>query len=565
MLDITLNPGFIPLFAALLMLAAPHALRAPLAALSGFSALWLLLDREFGVDASTEQMGLRIVPLELDALNQVFGIGLLIALVVIAAYSSGRRNRFEDCAMLVLAGGAVSALFVGDLILFAATAALASFGAAWVVFASPLPGSARAGVRLLVWQGLEGLLFLVGIALHISDNEGVTAIRRLGVGELSGAFIFAALMIRVGAPLAHVWFKDAVAHASPVGAAAVSAFSAMLGVYALARFFPAEPVLLPVGAAMIVLGAFYAAAEDDLRAAGAYAQTAQIGVALTLVGLGSPLALAAVEAHTFACILAFAALQMSLGNVVERRGEARASALAGLGRAMPFTSAFLLLTGLAAAGAPGFAVYPTFAAALEASAQWETRWLWTLYSCLPAILFVALCLRTSLAAHQPAAAARYEDAPYGMLLGVSLASFFCVAIGVAPHWLYNLTPTEMSIDPFAFDRLARQLELMGAAGAAFLLLRFARVTPLEARVRLLDLDAVYRGPIAAAGRWSGATALRALGSVQAVLESASVQAGARMEAWLRSLDRPYLQRWAAPAQFIAIGAAVLLALFVGAN
>lgn len=565
MLDVTLNPGFIPLLAALAMLAAPQALRAPLMALSALIALWLLLDREFGVDASVQQMGLRIVPLELDALNQVFGIGLLIALTVIAAYSSGRKNRFEDCAILVLAGGAVSALFVGDLILFAATAALASFGAAWVVFASPLRQSARAGVRLLVWQGLEGLLFLVGIALHIADNQGVTTIRRLSVHELSGAFIFAALMIRVGAPLAHVWFKDAVAHASPAGGAAISAFSAMLGVYALARFFPAEVLLVPAGAAMVVLGAFYAAAEDDLRAAAAYAQTAQTGIGLALVGVGSPLALAAVEAHAFTCILAFAALQMSLGNIVERRGEARASGLAGLGQSMPLTTGFLLLAGLACAGLPGLALYPTFAAALEAAAQWETRWLWTLFSCLPAILFVGLCLRVSLAAHKRADSERHGEAPYGMLLGVSLASFFCVAIGIAPHWLYNLTPTEMSIDPFALDRVARQLELIGAAGVVFLALRLVGIAPTEAPTRLLDMDAVYRGPVAAAGAWTGAAALRVLGVAQAGWDKISSQGGARLEAWLRSLDRPYAQTWSGPAQLLTIAALILLALLAGAN
>ncbi len=565
MLDITLNPGFIPLLAALLVLAAPQALRAPLMALSAFSALWLLLDREFGVDASVQQMGLRIVPLELDALNQVFGIGLLIALVVIAAYSSGRKNRFEDCAILVLAGGAVSALFVGDLILFAATAALASFGAAWVVFASPLRQSARAGVRLLVWQGLEGLLFLVGIALHIADNQGVTTIRRLSVGELSGAFIFAALMIRVGAPLAHVWFKDAVAHAAPAGAAAISAFSVMLGVYALARFFPAEALLVPAGAVMVGLGAFYAAAEDDLRAAAAYAQTAQTGIGLTLVGVGSPLALAAVEAHAFTCILAFAALQMSLGNIVERRGEARASGLAGLGQGMPLTTGFLLLSGLACAGFPGLALYPTFAAALEAAAQWETRWLWTLFSCLPAILFVGLCLRASLAAHKRADPAPYAEAPYGMLLGVSLASFFCVALGIAPHWLYNLTPTEMSIDPFALDRVARQFELIGAAGVVFLALRLFGVAPADAPTRLLDMDAVYRGPVAAAGRWAGEVALRALGAAQFGWDQVSGEAGTRLGAWLRRLDRPYVQTWSGPAQLLAIAAAILMALFARPN
>ena len=39
--------------------------------------------------------------------------------------------------------------------------------------------------------------------------------------------------------------------------------------------------------------------------------TAQTGVCLALIGLGSPLALAAAEGHAFATLLAFAGLQMT--------------------------------------------------------------------------------------------------------------------------------------------------------------------------------------------------------------------------------------------------------------
>ena len=154
-------------------------------------------------------------------------------LIAIGIYSRARRNRFEDAAILMLAGGAVSALFVGDFVFFVATAALAGLAAAWTVFASPLPGADRAGVRLLIWHGLEGLLFLAGVALHITAQSGSVELVRLDVDTISGGCIFAALMIRVGAPTAHVWFKDVVSHASPAGGAALSSFTTMLGIYAL--------------------------------------------------------------------------------------------------------------------------------------------------------------------------------------------------------------------------------------------------------------------------------------------------------------------------------------------
>ena len=39
------------------------------------------------------------------------------------------------------------------------------------VLASPVPGANGAGVRLLIWHGLEGLLFLAGVAFHLSAGS----------------------------------------------------------------------------------------------------------------------------------------------------------------------------------------------------------------------------------------------------------------------------------------------------------------------------------------------------------------------------------------------------------
>ena len=252
---LTLNPGLVPIIAALLILAMPRTARSPMIVASALAAFWLLLDHEFGAGGAMVQMGLPVVPFKLDELNRIFGITLLIALIVIGIYSGARRNRYEDAAILLLAGSAVSALFVGDLISFVAALALGGLAAAWVVFASPLEGASRAGARLLIWHGLEGLLFLVGVAFHLSSGTAALAVGRLDITSIGGAFIFAALMIRVGAPAMHVWLKEVTSHASPTGAGALSSFTTRLGVYALARGFPSEPRLIWIGAAMVVVGA----------------------------------------------------------------------------------------------------------------------------------------------------------------------------------------------------------------------------------------------------------------------------------------------------------------------
>ncbi|MBC7767732.1 MAG: hypothetical protein H7124_03015 [Phycisphaerales bacterium] len=557
-MEVTVNPGFVPILAGLAVLAAPRIARAPIMALAALTALWFLLDHDFGAAATMRQMGLEIVLLDLDALNRIFGIVMLILLIAMAIYTGARRNRYEDAAILMLAGGAVSALFVGDLVFLVAAAALAGLAAAWIVFASPLDGARHAGVRLLIWHGLEGLLFLVGVALHLTATGGNSGFARLDAASISGACILAALMLRIGAPFAHVWLKDVVSHASPAGGAALCAFTTMLGVYALARLFPAEPLLVPIGVAMIAIGAVYAAIEDNLRRAAAYALSAQTGVCVALIGVGSPLAMAAAEGHAFAALLAFAALQMALGAMLERSGVALVSEMAGIARAMPITSFLQLAAGLAAAAAPGFALYATQTVALQATAQWELRYLWLAIAALSAILFVALALRPAIAAHRASTPARaFSEAPFPMMLGCALAVFLCLSIGLAPRWLYDLMPSGLAFQPFALESLAPQLELLGVAGLTYLGFVVTRLAP-KTLARPLDIDAFYRGPVAGAGRWAGALLLRAYGAWQAGATRTGYAFGRLLGRLSRLCDRPYAQtRVADAAQFLTIGAILM--------
>ncbi|MDX2274673.1 MAG: proton-conducting transporter membrane subunit [Hyphomonadaceae bacterium] len=556
---ISLNPGFVLIAAAFLMLAAPKSVRAPLMAGAAALSMWLLLDNEFGAASAVAQMGLSVVLLNLDALNRVFGIGFLIALVLLAIYTSGRRNRLEDAAITLLAGGAVSALFVGDLVSFVAALALAGLSATWLLFVAPVAGAAGAGARLLIWHGLEGLLFLVGVAFHISAGAENSVFKQLDIASLGGGFIFAALMIRVGAPFAHVWLKDAIGHASGAGAVALAVFSSTLGVYALARLFPAEPALIFVGAAMTVLGLIYAAAEDDLRRSAAYVLTAQMGVCVALIGDGSPLARAASQAHVFSLTFAFSLLLMAHGAIIERHGASALSGLRGLARGMPVTSLLLLCGGLSVAGMPGFASYVSYAVALAAVGDWEQRLLWTLLIVNSAALIVILIIRPASVVYVATdSAPPHQAAIFPMMLGMSLSAFFCIAVGFNPHWLYQLMPTELAFSPYTFDRLAPALEAIGAAALTYLALRLVRFAPTEKAQALLDMDVFYRGPVSGAGRWAGIVLLRLYGAWQVAFDRVAVAAGALLARAARACDLPYKDSLAGAVLLVATAGILLI-------
>ena len=556
---ISLNPGFVLIALAFAMLALPKMARAWVMALGAILSLWLLLDREFGAASAVAQMGLAVVLLDLDALNRVFGIAFLLGLVLIAIYSGARRNRYEDAAIMTLAGGSVSALFVGDLVSFVASISLAGFAAAWVVFAGRRPRASGSGVRLLVWCGLEALLLLGGVAFTIASDAPNSVFEQMKVTSLGGGFIFAALMIRVAAPLAHVWLKDSVSHASSTGAVALSVFPAMLGLYALARLFPAEPLLIPVGAAMIVVGLLYASADNDLRRAAAYGQCAQIGICVALIGVGSPLARAGSEAHAFALVLAFALLQMAFGAVLERRGNVDASSFAGVAQAQPLSTAFILVGGLAAGAAPGFATYISLSVLLEASSVWEHRVLWSAITLACGALVAVLAVRpVVLAAQKTHTPSSFSEAPFPMLLAMGLSSFFLLAIGLNPAWLYQLTPAELAYAPYDLSEVAPHFALIGFASSTYLALRATKLTPRERGMRLLDVDALYRGPVAGGARWVGVVLLRVYGAWQGAFLRVSTWTGAWAKRGVEAFDQPYRDQLSGAAQCVAVAALLVI-------
>lgn len=556
---ITLNPGFVLLLAAFAVLTTPKGLRAATIAAAAILALWLLLDHEFGAAATVAQMGLPVRLLVLDPLNRIFGLGLLLVLVIVAIASNARQNRFEDAAILLSYGSALTALFVGDLVSFIAAMSLSGLAGAWTIFCSPLDGANRAGGRALIWRGLEGLLFLVGLAFHLAASEARSEFVSLDLTSIGGCFIFVALLIRVGAPFVHSWYVDVAAFSSPVGAMALAPTGAIIGLYALARFYQGESILMWIGVALIVLGLFYAAAEDDLRRSAAYAVLAQTGLFMLLIGVGTPLAMAAAEGGVFSAIFASAAMFAVLGGVVDRKGRAQRSQLAGLAKAMPVTGMLMLASGLSLCATPAFASFATHTVALDALAQQEA-WLRVLVGAIPAWLLACLAVAPALTAFRVVTpSAPRHEAKFSLLLSAGLALFFSVSVGLAPDWLYNLMPTQLSYSPYAADRLAAALQLVGASALAAVILYGLKAWPRPEDHELLDIDALYRGPVSAGARWCGILALRIYGAWHGLMGSTAKVLTGAAGAWIAAQDRPYA-RVSAAIQIAAVAVALVIAL-----
>jgi formate hydrogenlyase subunit 3/multisubunit Na+/H+ antiporter MnhD subunit len=107
---ISLNPGFALLLAALLVWAAPRPLRVALMAAAALAAIALPLAPAFGDHAVFGQFGLRVVPLRLDALSQLFGLTIGLLALSAALMAITRRRASEDALLCLLFGGAATAI-----------------------------------------------------------------------------------------------------------------------------------------------------------------------------------------------------------------------------------------------------------------------------------------------------------------------------------------------------------------------------------------------------------------------------------------------------------------------
>ncbi len=565
MAAISFNPGFALLLGATLVLVTPTRARSWIALAASLAALALAFTPSFGEHGAFAQIGLRVAPLRLDALSQTFGMIFALVAIMLALHGGAARSREEEAALLTHAGGALGAVYAGDFVAFVALAELSTLAAAALLLLRPGAAAKEAGQRLIGWQALSSVLFLAGAAFAIAQRS-TAEFAQLSARTPAGLFILAALGVKAGFPVAHVWLKDAAPRASAAGATALLVFTPLLGAYGLARAFAGEPVLMWIGVAMTVLPAFHAMAEDDLRRALAYGMTAQIGFIVACIGVGSPLALAAAAAHATATALGVVVLAMALGAVMDRTGQTRASRLGGLARTMPVTATLASIAALSIAGAPLTAGFASIALVFDAFAR----------AGQPIAYFTLVAAAGAAVAHTavkiPYAAffapARGKSAPASQFgephLAMLVAAVLILGIGAAPGWLYAfLPPDPIRFSPYDPGRLMVHIQLAVFAGLAFAAARAAGLHDVdEAGGNLRDVDTLIHGPLWRLVRRAGAAASAAHRAWRAGEAGFAARLGRATLGWLAAVDRPRRTLVSAGAWVLVLPATLLAVIFV---
>ncbi len=157
----------------------------------------------------------------------------------------------------------------------------------------------------------------------------------------------------------HFWLPRAMAAPTPVSAYLHSATMVKAGVFLLARLWPVLAgtdswfwILTGTGAATLLLGAYAAMFQNDLKALLAYSTISHLGLITLLLGLNSPLAAVAAVFHMMNHATFKASLFMSVGIIDHETGTRDMRRLDGLFRFMPYTATLAMVACAAMAGVP---------------------------------------------------------------------------------------------------------------------------------------------------------------------------------------------------------------------
>lgn len=282
-----------------------------------------------------------------DAFN-VFVFLEITSLSSYALIAMGRRGRALVASFRYLVIGTVGATFV-----------LLGIGLAYAV---------------------TGTLNMADLAGRLSELDGNRALYAAVV------FVFIGLAVKMAVFPLHAWLPAAYAEAPSVVGTFLAATSTKVAIYVFCRFaftifgaglvFGAMPIgqvgLLLAALAMLV-GSAVACFQTDLKYLLAWSSVAQIGYIVAGISLATAAGVSAGYLHVINHAVVKAALFAAAGLLLMRLGSVRLTALAGLGRRMPWTFAAIVVAGLGLVGVPptaGFASKWALAAALIERNQW---------------------------------------------------------------------------------------------------------------------------------------------------------------------------------------------------
>ena len=402
----------------------------------------------------------------LDALGLLFsllitGIGTLI-FIYAYYYLSPQNSLSKLYVLLMLFMAAMLGISLSNnLILLLTFWELTSISSFLLVgYWSNYEAAQRGSRMALTITGMGGLAMLGGFVLlaQITGTYQIDQILMMTEQiQQHHLFVPTLLLILLGAftksaqfPF-HFWLPNAMAAPTPVSAYLHSATMVKAGIFLIARLLPIfagaalyHNLVTFIGLFTLCMAAFFAIFKEDLKGLLAYSTISHLGLIMCLLGIGSPLAVAAAIFHIINHATFKAALFMIAGIIDHESGTRDLRKLSGLWQLLPFTATLTMITAASMAGVPltnGFLSKEMFFTELLANLSGPVMLISALVATLAGIFAVAYSIRLvhgvffdgpigkdvpNKDAHEP---------PFGMRAPATLLAILCILVGILPALL----------------------------------------------------------------------------------------------------------------------------------
>lgn len=157
----------------------------------------------------------------------------------------------------------------------------------------------------------------------------------------------------------HFWLPHAMAAPTPVSSYLHSATMVKAGVFLLVRMWPALAgtpewtwIVGGAGVYLMVIGAFIAIFQHDLKGLLAYSTISHLGLITVLIGIGTPMAIVAAIFHILNHAVFKASLFMTAGIIDHETGTRDLRLLRGLRHSLPITATLAIVASAAMAEVP---------------------------------------------------------------------------------------------------------------------------------------------------------------------------------------------------------------------
>lgn len=491
--EMMIPPALYMIAGALILPMIPRNLRAGifiLFPLITLAAIWSFPD---GYLLKTSFIGYELIFCEVNRLTRIFGIIFALIAIIGGVYSYHQKEVGEQSVGLLYSGGALGVTFAGDYFTLFIFWELMAVASTYLVWARRSKESEEAGMRYLLVHLFGGSLLLIGILLHVGKTGSTLITRLIPDGSVSSWFILAGIALNTAIPPLHAWLADAYPKATVTGAVFLSAFTTKSAVLILIKIFSGWEVLIPLGVIMALYGVVYAVLANDIREILAYHIISQVGYMVAGVGIGTEMAINGTTAHAFSHILYKALLFMGAGVVLQTTGKSKLTELGGLAKKQSLTLWLYMIGAFSISGFPlfnGF-ISKSMVVAAAGDAHFDTAMLLLLLASVGTFLHTGLKLPYFTWWNKSKEEIVPAKPQFNMHIGMALAAFLCILIGVYPSLLYNYLPFAVNYQPYTLYHLTESVQILTFTFIAFWFLR----TKLAGESTIaIDTDWIYRKP-----------------------------------------------------------------------